>query len=234
MSALSGSMAHELSQPLNAILHNAQAGEMLITSSRATPEALNAILSDIRKADVRATQIVERHRMMLRTRQLNLEPVDIHGVVRESVTLVAHDTAARRVTVEVDLPPEPCWVAGDQVLLQQVLVNLLVNAADAMAETPPARRRLAIRNTVREDSVELSLSDAGTGLPPELDGRLFEPFVTTKTGGLGIGLTIAYTIVEAHRGRLEARNNPEGGATFTVRLPRSERPQPAHKRGTRA
>ena len=219
MSALTGSIAHELSQPLNAILHNAQAGEMLVTSNRATPEMLREILSDIRTADVRASQIVERHRTMLRNRQLDTRPIDIHAVVRESVALVAHDTRTRQVQVDVELPSEPCVVTGDQVLLQQVLVNLMMNAMDAMADTPPDRRRLTVRNEVAGDVVNVSVRDAGRGLPANVNGQLFEPFVTTKSDGIGIGLTIARTIVEAHRGRMAASNNPEGGATFTVTLP---------------
>jgi C4-dicarboxylate-specific signal transduction histidine kinase len=111
---------------------------------------------------------------------------------------------------------------GDEVLLQQVLVNLLINAMDAMAETPPARRRVNISTEVRAADVEVSVRDSGTGLPA--DGTLFAPFVTTKEHGLGIGLTITRTIVDAHGGTIDAQNNPEGGATFTVTLRRSEMP----------
>jgi signal transduction histidine kinase len=221
VSALTGSIAHELSQPLNSILHNAQAGEMLIAANRGTPEVLQEILSDIRAADDRATQIIERHRRMLRNRDLERKPIDIHAVVRDSVAVVGHDLNAHHIRVDVDLPSDPCLIAADPVLLQQVLVNLLVNAMDAMAGTPLSRRRLRVRNAVGADGVQVTVSDGGAGLPPELDGRLFEPFVTTKTDGTGIGLTIARSIVEAHRGTMEACNNPEGGATFTVMLPRT-------------
>jgi signal transduction histidine kinase len=219
MTALTGSIAHELSQPLNSILHNAQAGEMLVTSNRATPESLTEILSEIRTADVQATQIVERHRTMLKNRELNQTPLDIRVVVSESLALVAHDTRARRVEVDVAEPAGPCVVNGDQVLLQQVFVNLMMNAMDAMGETPPDRRRISVQSTVGPDSVEVSVRDAGTGLPAKIDGHVFEPFVTTKTHGIGIGLTLVRTIVEAHRGSINARNNPEGGATFSVTLP---------------
>jgi signal transduction histidine kinase len=219
MTALTGSIAHELSQPLNSILHNAQAGEMLVTSNRATPESLAEILSEIRTADVQATQIVQRHRTMLKNRELNQTPLDIRVVVSESLALVAHDTRARRVEVDVALPAGPCVVNGDQVLLQQVFVNLMMNAMDAMGETPPDRRRISVQSTVGQDRVEVSVRDAGTGLPAKIDGHVFEPFVTTKTHGIGIGLAIARTIVEAHRGSIDARNNPEGGATFSVTLP---------------
>jgi signal transduction histidine kinase len=220
MSALTGSIAHELSQPLNSILHNAQAGELLVASNRATLESLREILTDIRTADVRATDIIERHRTMLRHRQVDTKPLDLRSVVRESVALVAHDSRERHVEVDVDLPPAPVTVAGDQVLLQQVIVNLLMNAMDAMADTPAEKRRIVVRHTVTPESVDLSLRDAGTGLPVTLDGKLFEPFVTTKASGMGIGLTIARTIAEAHDGTLEARNNPDGGATVTLTLPR--------------
>lgn len=220
MSALTGSVAHELSQPLNAILHNAQAAEMLVASKRATPEVLKEILADIRLADLRATQIIERHRTMMRNREMEEKPLDIHGVVRESLAFVAHDLKAKQVVVDVYLPQEPCVVAGDQVLLQQVLVNLMMNAIEAMAETPPDRRRFSVRTEVTKGSVAVSVRDAGTGLPANIDGGVFAPFVTTKTNGIGIGLTIARTIAEAHGGTLQAHNNPEGGATFVLTLER--------------
>jgi signal transduction histidine kinase len=224
MTTLTGSIAHELSQPLNGILHNAQAGEMLIASQRATPEKLREILADIRTADLRATQIIERHRTMLRSRQLDTKAIDIHAVVRDSVALIADSIRSKQIQVDVELPPGPCFVVGDPVLLQQVVVNLVMNAMDAVAETPPERRRITVQNTVTSGNVELSVRDAGTGLPASVDGKLFEPFVTTKTNGMGIGLAIAHTIVEAHRGRIAARNNPERGATFTVSLPCAEAP----------
>ena len=137
---------------------------------------------------------------------------------------------ARQIEAIVDLSPNPCVISGDQVLLEQVLVNLVVNAMDAMAETPPARRQLTIRSEVRAAEVEVSVRDTGTGLPAQIDGTLFTPFVTTKSNGLGIGLTIARTIVDAHGGTIDARNNPEGGATFTVTLRRSEQRPPVRWR----
>ena len=124
----------------------------------------------------------------------------------------------------MNLSSTPCVISGDQVLLEQVLVNLLVNAMDAMAETPPARRRITISSEVSAADVAVSMRDAGTGLPADINGTFSTPFVTTKANGLGIGLTIARTIVDAHGGTIDAHNNPEGGATFTVTLRRSHTP----------
>jgi len=221
MSALTGSIAHELSQPLNSILHNVKAGEMMMgTANGASPDVLREILADIRTADVRATEIIERHRTMLRHRQLDTKPIDIHAVVRESVALVASDTKERQIHIDVDLPAFPCIVTGDQVLLQQVLVNLMMNAMDAMADTPAGRRRITVRNAIiAPGRVEIAVTDRGSGLQSPSEGKLFDPFVTTKSNGMGIGLTIARTIIEAHLGKIDARNNPSGGATFAVTLP---------------
>ena len=219
LSALSGSIAHELAQPLSSILLNAQAGEMLVDSNRATPETVREILSEIHTADVQAMEIVERYRNVPRTQPLEKQPIDVHSVVRESLALVARDTRANQVQVDLDLETAPCVVDGDPVLLEQVLVNLVMNAMQAMADTPRARRRVTVLSRLNKGSVEVSVRDSGTGLPSPVGGRLFEPFVTTKTNGMGIGLTIARSIAEAHGGTMAAHNNPEGGATFTLTLP---------------
>ena len=198
---------------------------MMITANRATPDTMGEILSDIESEGVQATQIIDRHRTMLRSHQLDKKPIDLHAVIHESLALVAHDMRARQIEATVNLSSNPCIITGDQVLLQQVLVNLVMNAMDAMAETPPARRRVTISTEVRAADVEVSVRDTGTGLPAQINGTLFTPFVTTKAHGLGIGLTITRTIVEAHGGTIDAHNNPEGGATFTVTLRRSETPK---------
>jgi len=200
---------------------------MLVTSNRGTPEMLGEILSDIRRADLRATQIIERHRSMLRTRQVDQKPIDIRAVVDDSLALLSHDTNEKRIKLDVFLSEAPCVVVGDQVLLQQVLVNLIMNALEAMADTTPHRRWVTVRCEEIEDTIVVSVRDAGTGLLATVDGQLFEPFVTTKTTGMGIGLTIARSIIDAHRGTLEAHNNPEGGATFTLTLPSASRDQQA-------
>ena len=225
MSALTSSIAHELGQPLSSMIHNAQAGRMMLTADRATPDTMGEILSDIEAEGVQATQIIDRHRTMLRGHQLDTKPIDLHGVIRESLALVAHEMGTREIEATVNLSSHPCIITGDAVLLQQVMVNLLLNAMDAMTGTPSARRRVTISTEVRAADVAISVRDAGSGLPAEIDGALFTPFVTTKAQGLGIGLTITRMIVEKHGGTIDARNNPEGGATFTITLRRSGTPE---------
>ena len=218
MSALASSIVHELGQPLAAMILNAEALQKMITAKSATPDTIEEILSDIHADGVLATQIIERQRAMLRSRPLQKKPIDLHAVVNESVALVAHDIRARQIVVDVNGSSSPCVINGDQVLLQQVLVNLLINAVDAVAEMSPARRQVTIASEVRAADVEVSVRDTGPGLPEDVISTLFTPFVSTKSHGLGIGLAIARTIVDAHGGTIEARNNPEGGATFTVTL----------------
>ena len=218
MSALTGSIAHELSQPLSAMIYNAEALQLMVAGSRATPKDIAEILSDIRADGVLAAEIIERHRAMLRSRQIQKKPVDLQAVVDDTLALVAHEMQERQVKVAVRLAPNPLVINGDPVLLEQVLVNLVINAMDAMAETAPERRVITICTVVRRDEIDLCVRDHGQGLSPEVLGRLFTPFVTTKSHGVGIGLAIARTIVEAHGGSIHAQNNLEGGATFTVTL----------------
>ena len=222
MSALTASIAHELGQPLSSMIHNAEALQAMVDADRATSDTTTEILTDIRTQGIQAAQIIERHRTMLRSHQLDRKPIDLHAVVHDSRALVAHDLKSRQIEADVNLSSHPCVVIGDPVLLQQVLVNLMMNAIDAMAGGLPARGHLTIATAVRAADVQLSVRDWGTGLPPEIDGTLFTPFVTTKPRGLGVGLTIVRTIVEAHGGTIDAHNNAEGGATFTVTLPRIE------------
>jgi len=222
MSALTSAIGHELGQPLGSIMYNAQALPMMVTANGATSDVLGEILSDIQIQSVRAAQIIDRHRTMLKSHQLDKKPIDLHDLIVETFGLVAYDMTARQVSVAVKQSSSPCVIDGDQVLLQQVLVNLVMNAMDAMAETPPGQRHVTISSECRGTDVDVFVRDTGAGVPAHLLDTLFTPFVTTKARGLGIGLTIVRSIVDAHGGTIVARNNPEGGATFTVTLRRSE------------
>jgi signal transduction histidine kinase len=220
-SALASSIGHELGQPLIAIRYNAQALQMMVGADQAAPDETREILADIEAEATLATQIIDRHRALLRSHQLHKKPIDLRSVVDESLGLVAHDTRQRQVETILDLSSTPCVVDGDQVLLVQVLVNLLRNAIDALAETPASSRQITIRTAGTAASVEISVSDTGAGLPAEIVATLFTPFATTKAHGLGVGLAIAQRIVEAHGGTIGASDNRGAGATFTVTLPRS-------------
>ena len=218
MSVLTHSIAHELLQPLSSMMSNAQSLQLVIADKSATPDTIGEILSEIQAETVRATQIIKRHRAMLRSHQLQKKPIDLYTVVKESVAFVAYDLRARQIAVNVNLSSNPCVISGDQLLLQQVFVILIINAIDAMAEMPPPRRHLSITGQVDASDVEITVRDTGPGLPANIIETLFTPFVTTKSHGLGIGLTIARSIVDAHGGTIEARNNHEAGATFAVTL----------------
>jgi len=221
ISALTTSIAHELTQPLSAIVHNAEALQMMVVASQAPPETTGEILTDIKEEAVLARQIIERHRMMLRSHEINKKPIDLNTVIDKSVTLLGHDMREHKVEARLELSSTPCVVQGDPVLLQQVLVNLVRNAVDALSEMPMGSRRITIGSEVGPNDVEMSVSDTGPGFPSEMSGALFTPFVTTKSEGLGIGLTIAQGIVKAHGGTISGSKNDEGGATFTITLPRS-------------
>jgi signal transduction histidine kinase len=221
MSALGSSIAHEIGQPLNSMILNADALHMMLGANQFTIDSFEEILSDIKTQGERAAQIINRHRAMLRSRQVDKKAIDLHALIRESLSLVAHELRAHRIETVEKMAPAPCIIDGDSVLLQQVIVNLLMNAVDAMSRTIPSRRRITIGTEARASQVLLFVIDEGSGVPDEILQKLFTPFVTTKAQGLGIGLTIARTIVEAHAGTILARNDPQGGATFTVTLPRS-------------
>jgi PAS domain S-box-containing protein len=218
MGELTASIAHEINQPLGAILFNADAAELLLRADPGRVDEVRKILADIRKDDLRASEVVRRIRELLRTRALEREPLDLNEVASGVLDLLRADAARRGVALEVDLAPGLPAVPGDRVYLQQVLLNLFLNAMEAMAETPAPHRRLSVRTARNASGVEVSVTDAGPGVPPERLPRLFESFFTTKKDGMGLGLSIARSIVEAHGGRIWAETRAEG-ATFRFTVP---------------
>jgi signal transduction histidine kinase len=222
MSALTSSIAHELAQPLSAMIHNAEALQLMIDSQHAIPGDIRDVLSDIENDGILASEIIERHRTMLRSRQMQTRSIHLKTIVDDTLALVAHEMIARHVEVDTRLAGNSCLINADPVLLEQVFVNLVINAMDAMdakSTTSSTRRHITIASEVRGGTVQVSVHDSGPGFAADIAGRLFTPFVTTKPHGLGIGLAIARTIVEAHQGSINARNHPDGGAEFTVTLP---------------
>jgi PAS domain S-box-containing protein len=216
---LTASIAHEINQPLGAILSNADAAEMLLESSAPAIDQVRAILGDIRKDDLRASEVIRRLRDLLKKRAMQTEPVDLHEVSSAVVHLVQGESRRRGITVESAPADDLPLVRGDRVHLQQVLLNLIFNGMDAMAGVP-GEKRVTVRTTLNENGfAEIAVSDTGTGVLPDRLARLFEPFFSTKKEGMGLGLSIARSLVEAHGGRIWAENNSDGGATFRFTLP---------------
>jgi C4-dicarboxylate-specific signal transduction histidine kinase len=220
LGGLSGALAHELNQPLTAILSNAQAGQRLLKKTPVDLQDLHEIFEDIEHADKRAGEVIRRLRALLKKGDAQRQPVDFSNLVHEVLELTHANLVAYNVEVITRLKEDLPRVLGDRVQLQQVLLNLIVNACDAMRSTAVARRRLTVVGAVDEvGRVRISVADCGSGLDGTDLERLFEPFVTTKEHGLGVGLSISRAVVTAHGGRLWAETNGEGGATFHVSLP---------------
>jgi signal transduction histidine kinase len=219
MGTLSASIAHELHQPLGAILRNSEAATMLLASEQLRRDEIREIVDDIRKDVRRAAETIRRMRTLLQRNELTESAVDLNEVVRETVAFVAPSAADRGVRLEVDLADKPAIVTCDGVHLQQVLLNLILNGLDAMARTPVDERRLLVSIGRTNGHVDVAVRDSGAGIPPESLARLFDPFFTAKAEGMGMGLSIARHIVEAHRGRILAQNNDGRGATVWFSLP---------------
>jgi C4-dicarboxylate-specific signal transduction histidine kinase len=216
---LSSALAHELNQPLGAILRNAEAAEMMLRSPTPDLDELRAIIADIRQDDRRAGEVIDRLRALLGRRSVEFQPVGVDGLLNDVITLVRGDAAARRIALEFaterSLPP----VLGDKVHLSQVLLNLIINGMDAVGESRESQRRVIIETRRTEDMVEIAVKDFGPGLAPEVTSRLFQPFVTTKPHGMGMGLAVSRTIIEAHGGRLWAASSAGQGAIFRFTVP---------------
>ena len=216
---LSGSLAHELNQPLTAILSNAQAAQRFLAQSPPRVDQIDEILSDIVKSDHRARSVIQRLRAMLRKEESQHQPLDLNDMVEESLRLMRSDLLNRGVTLGTELAPALPAVSGDRNQLQQVLLNFLMNACDAMDAQPTERRLQVSTRASAPGHVEIAVSDRGTGISPAELERIFEPFVTTKAKGMGLGLAICRSIVTAHGGRLWATNNADRGATLHCELP---------------
>jgi signal transduction histidine kinase/integral membrane sensor domain MASE1 len=213
---LSGAFAHELAQPLTSILGNAEAALQLLLREAGEKREIHEMLRDIIKDDIRAAELLKRLRSMLMRGEIQRQSVDINQVVRDVLALTRGDLTTRNVSVVTALDSQPCVVQADNVQLQQVLLNLIVNACEAMSDVPSTERRLTIATRPVSDSraVECSVADCGVGIASADLERIFQPFVTSKKRGLGLGLPICRSIIEAHGGRLWAEPGVERGAVL--------------------
>jgi PAS domain S-box-containing protein len=216
---LASSLAHELSQPLGAILRNVEVAELLLEDARPDIEELKAIVSDIHRDDRRAGEVIDRLRMLLKRRELDLQPTAVEALVNDVTALVRMDAASRHVVVRHAAAPGLPMIAADRVHLSQVLINLIINGMDAVMARPVPERWVAVQGRpVGANAIELTVTDSGPGIPAEILPRVFEPFFTTKEQGMGMGLSISRAIVEAHGGRLTVENVAGGGAAFRMHL----------------
>jgi PAS domain S-box-containing protein len=218
---LSGSIAHELNLPLSAILSNAQAARRVLANGGADFTEVREILDDIVSEDKRAAEVIRRLRLWLKKGELQKRCLRINQVVQDVLKLMRSDLMDQRVRVDTQLTRNLPTVSGDPVQLQQVLLNLILNACDAMTGCSIAERRLLVRTGTESGNpgVIASVTDRGGSIPEEKMEQIFEPFFTTKTKGMGLGLSVCRSIITAHRGKLWATNNPDRGATFHFSLP---------------
>ena len=219
MGELTASLAHELSQPLSGILTNAQAAQRLLRMPSPDLVELRDVLADIVDDDKRAADVIQRLRDLLRKSELSRKPFELNGMIHEVVRLLGSDAVIRNVTCMLELHPEPVFVIGDRVQLQQVVLNLLLNAMEAIGESDDGNRCIVVRTGSELGAIHVAVQDAGPGLTDGAERRIFEPFYTTKPAGMGMGLSIARSIIQAHGGLIWATRNPERGATFHLALP---------------
>jgi len=218
MGEMAAALAHELNQPLTAILSNAHAGERYLAQAAPPLGEVREILQDVAGDARRAGDVIQRLRSLLRKDEARFLPLDVNQVVRDIAGLVHTDAILRNLAIDLDLAPALPPVRGDRVQLQQVLLNLVLNGMEAVGPHGEGRR-LVVQTLQADGTVRVAVRDQGPGIPAAELARIFDTFYTTKPNGMGMGLAISRSIVEAHGGRIWAENNPDRGATFSFTLP---------------
>jgi signal transduction histidine kinase len=216
---LSSSIAHELNQPLGSILANAETAEMILKSERPDLEEIREILADIKRDDQRAGEVIRRLRGYLTRTPFETKDIDLNQIMGETFKFLSVQATAHNIALYLQTAPGELRIKGDPVQLQQVILNLVVNSMDAMATIPYGRTVIGRTELNGGSTVEISISDSGPGIPADKLAQVFDPFYTTKDKGMGIGLSIARTIILAHKGRIWAENQSGGGAAFHFTLP---------------
>ncbi|HEY0801674.1 MAG TPA: sensor histidine kinase [Steroidobacteraceae bacterium] len=216
---LTASIAHEINQPLGAILANAETADAILNSPTPDITELRDIVKDILQDDRRASEVIRGMRSLLKKAPFEVKNIDLNDLVRETVEFLSALAIARKVELVSVITSDALPILGDRIQLQQVILNLVVNGIDAMSDTPSENRIISIRTSRVEKSAELSVSDHGPGILEDKLKEVFEPFFTSKAEGMGMGLSIARTIIAAHHGLIGAKNRDHGGASFQIRLP---------------
>ena len=216
---LSSAIAHELNQPLGAILNNANAGRRLLGSKPANLIEIREILDDIVRDDTRAADIIQRLRKLLQTGAVVHEPLDINVVLQETLDMLDSEIRDQGVALTLALEKGLPVVQAGRTEIQQIAINLVSNALNALHDTPAGQRHIHIRTSRNNNSVSVTVSDNGSGIPEEDLPYIFDAFFTRKTDGLGMGLAICRRIIEAYSGRMLAENVATGGASFSFTLP---------------
>ena len=225
LSELSSSLAHEVNQPLGAILNYSNAALRFLSQSPPDLGRAKEALEGIVRDDKRAAGVITGVRGLLKKQETQYLPVHVNKAVQEAIGFIRGDSILEGLSIETDLSPEMAGMKGDHIQLEQVLLNLILNAADAMKKTESALRKIVIKTEKEERGVKVSVRDFGEGIDNANRDKLFEPFFTTKPGGLGMGLAICARIIHDHEGEIWAENNVDGGATFSFTLPISTEAQ---------
>ena len=222
MNELASSLAHQLSQPLTAIMSNAEVAVRLLDQNPPDLMEVREILKDVVEDDERAKEIISGMRSLLKKDSAHLKPVNLNEIVRTVVRLIDAEAVLRKVTVKTHLQEDLNSIVGDPIRLQQVVLNLLMNAMDAVHEKAEEKRSVEIRTTIKDGSSQVVISDSGKGIETARLAQIFQPFFSTKQEGLGMGLSICKTIVETHGGRIWAESLPGQGATFFCSFPSAQ------------
>jgi signal transduction histidine kinase len=216
---LSSSIAHELNQPLGSILANAETAELMLKSESPDLDEIREIIADIKRDDQRAGAVIRRLRGYLTRTPFEAKEIDLNRIMSEAFSFLSVQAAGRNTALYLQAAPGELRIRGDAVQLQQVILNLVVNSMDAMMAIPYGRTVIGRTELNGASMAEISISDSGPGIPADKLAHVFDPFFTTKDQGMGIGLSIARTIILAHKGRIWAENQTGGGATFRFTLP---------------
>jgi len=218
-SGLTASIAHEINQPLGAILSNADAADMMLESGEDRRADVRQILADIRRDDLRASEVIRRLRSLIEKHEIERRPFEINELLADLESVLRTEVRRRYMTLRIQPAAAPVRIVGDRVQVLQVLINLVINAMDAMAGMPEERRTVTVTADRGASGIVIRVRDSGHGIEPENLPKIFQSFFSTKPDGMGMGLSISRTLVEAHGGRIRADNGSAGGAVFQVELP---------------